>query len=75
MLTACAMLSCAHTPRVVIPQNKPAKLEKIDCVTRQAQVIYIDSADGIVKKGWMPIEELSGRTFILEDGWLNRESK
>ena len=71
ILTLFVMQSCAHTPRVVVPANKPARLEKIDLWTRQALVIYRDVESGEVRRGWVPLDELLSRTFISEDGWLS----
>jgi hypothetical protein len=69
MLGSLALLTaCGHTPRVVVAQDRPARIESFDRVTGQAEVIIM--SNGKAMKGWMPMEELKGRTVILEDSWL-----
>lgn len=59
---------CKHTPRVVVPMDCPARIEGFDRATGQAEVIILGK-DGPMK-GWMPMDELKGRTVILDDDWL-----
>ena len=40
-------------------------------MTNQAQVIFRDTKTDEIRRGWMSLDELIGRTFLLEDGWLD----
>ena len=52
----------------MVPPECPARIERFDRLTGQAEVIIL-GRDGPMK-GWMPMAELKGRTVILDDGWL-----
>lgn len=71
MLTACGATQevVDGLPRVNVPDSAPSRLLYVTD-KGEAIIVYGDKADGVLKKGWQPVEELHGKSFINDLRWM-----